>query len=117
MTHNCRVSIELHDDKESCGPSAGGHGDGDLVLAPGHVVLGVGAGAGAPAARHPGGHRGRILGAGGRVRGILSPEAVQLTRVRVPVTCVGALVTANRKMYRKKESGAFLSDAKLRVKP
>ena len=117
MAHNCRVSIELHDDKESCGPSAGGHGDGDLVLAPGHVVLGVGAGAGAPAARHPGGHRGRILGAGGRVRGILSPEAVQLTRVRVPVTCVGTLVTANRKMYRKKESGAFLSDAKLRVKP
>ena len=72
------------------------HRDGDLVLARGHVVLGVGAGP-APRPGHPGGHCGGERRAGGRVVGALSPEAVQLSWIGVPVTSVGALVPANQR--------------------
>ena len=76
-THNSRVRIKLHDDEEGSIPSVGGHGDGDLVLGPGHVFLGVGAGPGTPTPRNTGGHIG--LRTGGRVGGALGPEAIQLS--------------------------------------
>ena len=76
------------------------HGDGDLVLARGHIVLGVGAGPG-PRPGHPGGHCGGELRAGGGVGGALSPEAVQFTRP-APVTSVGALVPENQRSVKKK---------------
>ena len=92
FTHNCGVRIELHDDEESCVPRAGWHGDGDLVLGPGHVVLGVGAGPGASTPRNSRGHRG--LRTSGRVGGTLGSEAIELPCRGVTIMGVGALVTA-----------------------
>ena len=79
MTHDGCVCVKLHDDCEHIDPggvagvSLPRHGDGDLVLGPGQVVLAVGAGAGALTRGAGAG----VLSAGGRVGGALRPEPIR----------------------------------------
>ena len=79
LTHDRCVCVKLHDDCEHVvigvvsGFALPRHGDGDLVLGPGQVVLAVGAGAGA----WDRGAGAGVLSAGGRVSGALRPEPVR----------------------------------------